>query len=349
MTQTREEGEDWRSELSRKAEVGTFASDIARARERGRGRSAEFPDQIPSAGWIDIGWRVLRSVPKNRLTTTAGGVAFFALMAIFPAIATIVSLYGLFADSHAIVNHVALLAGIVPAGVLDLLTQQILLVAGSSNNTLSVAFLIGFLLAFWSANSGVSALFDALNVVYGEKEKRSLLQFYGRTLAVTLGSVVFGVVALIGVVILPLAFKLVGLSAHTEKFLTILRWPLLLLVVTVGLSVVYRVGPSRNNAKWRWVTWGSVLAAVFWVASSMVFSWYVSAFDSYNRIYGSLGAAVGFMTWIWLSIVIVLLGAELNAEMEHQTARDTTEGYPKPLGARGANMADHVGESVSEK
>jgi membrane protein len=128
---------------------------VARARERGRGRGAEFPDQIPSAGWIDIGWRVLRSVPQNRLTTTAGGVAFFALMAIFPAIATIVSLYGLFADSHAIVNHVALLAGIVPAGVLDLLTQQILLVAGNSNNTLSVAFLIGFLLAFWSANSGV--------------------------------------------------------------------------------------------------------------------------------------------------------------------------------------------------
>ena len=255
------------------------------------------------------------------MLATAGGVAFFALMAIFPALATIVSLYGLFADPHAIPERLAILAGVVPASVIGLLKQHILSLAENHISTLNIAFLIGFLVSMWSANSGVSALFDALNVVHGSKETRGLLQFYTRTLAITLGSVVYGLLVLIGV--LPHVFSFVGLSQRADSLAAIFRWPVTLLIVMIGLSIVYRIGPSRSDARWRWVTLGSALAAVLLVAVSMIFTWYVAEFNSYNRIYGSLGAVVGFMTWIWLSVVIVLIGAELDAAIEKRTSRDS--------------------------
>ena len=171
------------------------------------------------------------------------------------------------------------------------------------------------------------------------------MRLYATTFAFTLAGVVFTVLALTGIVALPIVLRFVGLPALTEWLLTIARWPLLLLIITGSLAVIYRYGPSRNGARWRWVTWGSVFAALLWIAASMLFSWYVATFDSYNRIYGSLGAGIGFMVWLWISAVIVLLGGELNAEMEHQTARDTTQGGEKPLGSRGAMMADHVGKA----
>jgi membrane protein len=348
MSDFDKEGEDWRTVLERESAAGLHVSDVLRARQKGRGRRAETPEDIPLAGWNDIFWRVARSVPENRLVANAGSVAFFALMSIFPAVATIVSLYGIFADAHTIITHLNLLSGIFPRGVLELIKQEVLRVAEKSNNTLSVAFLVGLLVALWSANSGMSSLFDALNVIYGEKEKRSLLRLYTATLTVTLAFLVFVVAALMAVVILPLAWSFAGFTTSTHIFAEFARWPVLLLLVTTALAIIYRLGPSRRDAKWRWVTWGSVAAACAWVGASMLFSSYVTAFDSYDRIYGSLGAAVGFMTWIWLSVFIILLGAELNAEMEHQTAKDTTAGGPRPLGSRGANMADHVGKSTTQ-
>ena len=257
------------------------------------------------------------------MLATAGGVAFFALMAIFPALATIVSLYGLFADPHAIPERLAILAGVVPASVIGLLKQHIMSLAENHISTLNIAFLIGFLVSMWSANSGVSALFDALNVVHGSKETRGLLQFYTRTMAITLGSVVYGLLVLIGV--LPHVFSFVGLGQRADSLAAIFRWPVTLLIVMIGLSIVYRIGPSRNDARWRWVTLGSALAAVLLVAVSMIFTWYIAEFNSYNRIYGSLGAAVGFMTWIWLSVMIVLIGAELDAAIEKRTSREGAE------------------------
>ena len=194
-----------------------------------------------------------------------------------------------------------------------------------------------------SANSGISALFDALNVVYGEKEKRSLVRLYAITFLFTLAGILLIVLAIIGVVVLPLVLKFVGLPTTTERLLAILRWPILFATIASSLAFIYRYGPSRRDAKWRWVTWGSLVAAMMWIAASMLFSWYVATFDSYNRLYGSLGAGVGFMVWLWVSAVIVLFGGEINAQMEHQTARDTTDGGPRPLGSRGAVMADHVG------
>ena len=348
MAETIKDGEDWEAALEKTAQSGLTVSDLVRAREPGRGRDADSPADIPSRGWKDIAFRLLLSIPQNRLMTLSGGAAFFALLSIFPAIATIVSLYGMVADTATVLDHLNLLAGILPTGVLELIRQQIFSVAAKSNNTLGAAFAIGLLIALWSANSGVSALFDALNVVYGEREKRSLVRLYVTTLAVTLGSIVFVVISLIGVVGLPATILVLGVASPTEAWAQVLRWPALLLVVMITLSVLYRVGPSRRDAKWRWITLGSSAAALMWIAASMLFSWYVASFDSYNRLYGSLGAAVGFMTWTWLSVFIVLLGASLNAEIEHQTARDSTLGPPKPLGARGAIMADHVGKSIDE-
>lgn len=338
-----EEGEDWRAHVGDPSVHAPPSIDRARAREPGRGREAATPEQIPALGWKDILWRVVWSIPEDRILSTAGGVAFFTLLAVFPAIATIVSLYGLFADAKVIGTHLSILAGILPPGVIELIGTQVATVAGQDNTTLGSAFLIGFLIALWSANSGVAALFDALNVVYDEKEKRSIVRFYARTFLFTLGGIGFAVIAITGVVVLPVVLTFLGTATTAEQLLAVLRWPFLLVTVVLGLAALYRYGPSRKDARWRWVTWGSLAAAVLWICASMLFSWYVASFESYNKTYGSLGAGVGFMVWIWLSVVIILIGGELNAEMEHQTAHDTTEGAPKPLGRRGAMMADHVG------
>jgi membrane protein len=341
---TVEAGEDWRSQVG---EVGPreVSDDLIRAREPGRGREATTPQDIPALGWNDILWRVFWSISEDRVLSTSGGVAFFTLLAVFPGTATIVSLYGLVADSSTIRGHLSLMAGILPGGVLDLIRDQIAFITEQNSKTLGLTFAVGSLIALFSANSGIVALFDALNVVYGEKEKRNLLRFYFTTFLFTLGMTGFAVSVTSAVVVAPLALQLVGVLTSADQLLMILRWPALLVIVSAWLALIYRYGPSRRDAKWRWVTGGSLTAAVLWLGTSMLFSWYVSNFDSYNRIYGSLGAGIGFMVWIWLSVVIVLLGAELNAEMEHQTARDSTDGLARPLGSRGAHMADHVGAS----
>jgi membrane protein len=341
-----DKGLDWRAEVGARNNSDRSV-DRARAREPGRGRAANSPEDIPPRGWRDILWRVLWSISANRILSTSGSVAFFALLAVFPGVAAIVSLYGLFADASTIGKHLVLLSGFLPGGVLQLFADQITLISGQRSETLGTAFIGGLLVAFVSANSGIAALFDALNVVYDEREKRSLLRFYATTFLFTLAGIVFVLLAIAGVIVLPLMLKFIGSATTTEWLLTIVRWPILLVTIVVSLACIYRYGPSRRGARWRWVTWGSILGALLWIAASMLFSWYVATFDSYNRIYGSLGAGIGFMIWLWLSAVIVLLGGQLNAEMEHQTARDTTEGRSKPLGSRGAMMADRVGEAQS--
>ena len=337
--------QDWRSE-NEKAEDTPLALARRRARERGRGREAEAPDDIPARGWRDILWRVIYAIPEDRVLSTAGSVAFFAMLAIFPGLATVVSLYGLFADAASIGTHVALLDGVVPDGVLELVANELTRISANRSDTLGAAFVVSLLIAFWSANGGVAALFDALNVVYKEREKRSILRFYATTFLFTIGGVVFVLLAVSVVVVLPVMLSAFGAATQAERVVGYARWPVLLLAVMFALALIYRYGPSRRMAKWRWVSPGSVIAALAWVGVSMLFSWYVTSFDSYNRVYGSLGAGVGFVTWMWLSAVVVLIGGELNAEMEHQTARDTTEGSrEKPLGARGAVVADTVGEA----
>ena len=215
--------------------------------------------------------------------------------------------------------------------------------ASNGGTTLGVGFLVSLPVSLWSANSGVSAIFDALNIVHEEKEKRGLIEYYSTTLIFTLASIVFILLAIAVVVLLPVVLNLIPLPGGTDLLVKIARWPILFILTALVLAALYRYGPSGAEARWRWITWGSAFATVTWIAASVLFSWYVANFGSYNKTYGSLGAIIGFMTWIWISIIVVLVGAKLDAETEHQSARETTTGQPKPLGTRGARMADTVG------
>jgi membrane protein len=317
------------------------------AAEKGRGRSADAPTEIPARGWKDILWRTYEEFNKDRIMSVAAGVTYYALLAVFPAIAALVSIYGLFADPGTIQDHLNTLSGVLPSGALDIIREQVIRIASQGGGTLGFGFIFGLGLSLWSSNAGMKAIFDALNIVYGEEEKRSFIKLNLLSLSFTLGAIAFILIALAGIIVLPIVLNFIGLGSGTEWLVSLARWPILLIGVIFGLSLIYRFGPSRDKADWRWVTPGGIVAAVLWLAVSMLFSWYVANFGSYNETYGSLGAVIGFMTWIWLSTIVVLLGAEINAEMEHQTAKDTTEGTHQPMGTRGARMADTIGVAKS--
>lgn len=323
---------------------GHKAHEVAR-NQADRGRQASKPTEIPAKGWKDIALRTYRDIGENRIMLVSAGVTFFALLAIFPAVAALVSVYGLVADTSTINHQLASLQGILPQGALDIVGEQIKALDAKGNATLGLSLIIGIALSVWSANGGMKHIFDALNLVYNEREKRNFIVLNLVSLAFTAGALLFLILALVSVVVLPVVFEFIGVGKDAW-WLALLRWPVLLLAVLCGLAVLYRYGPSRDAPRWRWVTGGSAVAAVLWLGGSLLFSWYVAHFGSYNKTYGSLGAAIGFMTWIWISTTIVLLGAQVNAEMEHQTAEDTTVGEPQPLGTRGAKMADSVGAAA---
>ena len=314
----------------------------ARGNDKSRGHDAKSPSEIPARGWWDIAKRVFTQFGEHRIMTEAAGVTFYALLALFPALAALVSLFGLVANPQIVADQLNSASGFVPGGGIDILHDQIKQLTSASGGALSFAAIGGLLFALWSANGGTKSIFDALNVVYDEKEKRGFVRRTLVSLALTVSMLVFIILAMAAVVALPIALKFVGLSAVSEILIRVARWPVLMVIISLLLAVLYRYGPSRTKARWRWVTWGGALAAVIWVIVSIAFSYYVSNFGNYNKTYGSLGAAIGFLTWIWISSMVVLIGAEVDAEMEHQTGHDTTTGPAKPRGARGANKADQV-------
>jgi membrane protein len=307
-----------------------------------RGRTADTPSEIPARGWWDILKRTFSQVSDDRLLTEAAGITFYSLLALFPAIAAMVSIYGLFAEPATIGDHLDVLGTVVPGGGMEIIDEQVKRITSKGNAALGFGVIIGLATALWSSNQAVKAMVDALNIVYGEREDRSFIRRTALTLAFTVAGIVFILLSMGAVVVLPIALKFVGLGGTSETLLSLARWPVMLVVVSLFLACLYRFGPNRDKPKWRWVSWGSAFAAVSWALVSAGFSYYVTNFGNYNETYGSLGAVIGFMTWIWISSTVVLVGAELDAEMEHQTARDTTEGPERPLGARGARMADEV-------
>ncbi len=316
----------------------------ARAHEPDRGRHAETPWQVPWKGWKDILWRTYQQIVENRLLAVAAGVVFYGLLAVFPAVTALVSLYGLFSPA-AIGDHLSFAAGILPQGAVDILREQIGHLASGSGAKLGFGFIFGLVVALWTANAGMKAILDALNVVYEEKEKRGFIKLTLVSLAFTLAAIGSVLLALGAVVVLPVALNYIGLPNVIDLFLRLARWPLLLILIIIGLAVLYRYGPSRRKPRWQWISIGSVIAAVAWLISSALLSWYLASFADYNATYGSLGAGIGMMTWMWISSIVILFGAELNSEIEHQTARDSTVDGPRPLGARGAVMADTVGKA----
>jgi membrane protein len=295
-----------------------------RRAEPQRGQEAQAPQQIPARGWKEIAFRVYEEVGDDRVVAVAAGVTFYALLALFPMIAAFVSLYGLFADPSSISQHLATMSDVLPGGAVEVIGDQVGRIASQPRGRLGFSFAAGLAVSLWSANAGVKAMFDALNVAYGEEEKRSFLKLNLESLAFTLGAMLALGVALAAMVGVPALLKMAPLGQGAAWALSLARWPLLLALVALGLAVLYRYGPSRENAKWRWLSPGAALASVVWLAASVAFSWYAAHFGSYNETYGSLGAVVGFMTWMWISATIVLVGAELNAETERRTARETS-------------------------
>jgi membrane protein len=280
------------------------------------GTDAASPAKIQPRGWWERLRRLAGDIMAHRILAEAAAVTFYALLAIFPALAALISLYGLVADPATIGAHLSGLHGVIPAGGLQIITDQIHSLTATPQKALGFGAITGFLVSLWSANAGVKSMFDALNAVYGERESRSFLHLTWLSLCFTVGILGFVILAITAVIVLPTVLSFVGLGSTTDVLLRLLRWPVLLLALGLFLALIYRYGPSRRKARWRWVSWGSAAAALLWIVASLGFSYYVANFGSYNKTYGSLGAAVGFMTWIWISTIIVLTGAELNAELE---------------------------------
>lgn len=316
------------------------------ALESGRGRRSKSPFAIPWAGWKDILWRTYQRIDDDRLLATAGGVVFFGLLAVFPAVTALVSSYGLFADPSTISANLQTLAMMLPEGAFQIVEDQVARVVSNGNTALGATFLFGLVLAVWSANAGVKSIFDALNVAYEEREKRSFVRLNLISLAFTVGGIAALLLMVGAVVAFPLALDHLGIAPESKLIVALARWPLLFVILLAALAVLYRFAPSRDAPRWQWLSIGAVAAAMLWIAGSALLSWYLSAFANYNVTYGSLGAAIGLMMWMWMSAIVIMFGAELNSEIERQTLRDTTTGRPKPLGGREAVAADTVGAAA---
>lgn len=276
---------------------------------------------------------------EHRLLATAAGVVFFGLLAIFPAITALVSCYGLFANPSTISANLQTLALLLPEGSFQIVQDQIARVVAKGNTQLSTTFLFGLGLAIWSANAGVKALIDALDVAYGVREERSFLQLNLISLAFTAGGIAALLLMVGAVVAFPLVLDHLGLGPESKLIISLVRWPLLFLILWGALGILYRFGPSRRVPRWEWLNVGTLAAAVLWIVGSSLLSWYLSNFGNYDATYGSLGAAIGLMMWMWMSTTIVMVGAELNAEIERQTAVDLTAGGPMPPRVRDAAAA----------
>jgi membrane protein len=315
-----------------------------RAVEHGRGRQAHWPWHFPLAAWKDILWRTFRQIQDDRLLAISAGVVFYALLALFPTVTALVSLYGLFAQPSSIQEHLSLIAAFTPEQFVAIVSEQIERLVSRGAGELSFGFLLGLGIAVWSANAGMKAIIDALNVVYEEDEKRGFIRLNLISLSMTIGAVLAALVAIGAVVVVPILLVQLGLEGFASRVIDLGRWPGLIVALLLGLSVLYRFGPSRRQARWRWLSVGSLVATVLWIAGSAAFSYYIQNYANYDATYGSLGTGIGLMIWLWISVIAVLFGAELNAEIEHQTAIDSTRGQERPLGERGATMADTIGE-----
>lgn len=311
------------------------------AKEPGRGRLAEHPHHIPRKGWADIAWRVAMGYFGDRVGFVAGGVTFFILLSLFPTLAAFVTIYGLFADPADAWGRLSFLYAFLPANVIQFLGDEMARLAGNSNSQLTFTLVWTLGLSLWIANNGIKTLFYGLNLAYHEVEKRNIVTYNLLCMAFTVTGLLAVMISAGLVVGVPIFLALFGL-ADEWAYLAPLRWPLLFVGYAAALTLIYRTGPCRARARWRWLTPGAVFAAVLSVALSFVFSWYLTNFVRTDS-YGPLAAIMGFLLWTWLSVQIILMGAKVNAEIEHQTALDTTTGEPAPLGERGAVMADSVG------
>ena len=311
------------------------------ALEAAESGSATAQSVAPARSWKDIIWRLWAEYGEDRIALIAAGATFYLLLALFPALAAFVALYGFVADPLTIADHIAFLGGVLPTGGVELISAQLKALASQDEAALSFAFIFGLLFAVWSANNGIKTLFEALNVAYDATEKRGFFKLNLVSLLFTIGAIVIAILFIVSVGIVPAVLALVGLGSIAETLISLARWPVLFVAAAAGITILYRYGPCRGRTEWRWVDRGAVLATAAWLLASILFSWYLTNFADYNATYGSLGAVIGFMMWTWISVVILLVCAELNAELERQRDRASTV----EVSASSTTMADALAET----
>jgi membrane protein len=316
-----------------------------RTEDDDRGRTAARPTDVPARGWKDVAVRVKSQMKTDDVPLLAAGVAFFALLAMVPALAALVSLYGLFADPAEIERNIEDVLAAAPQEVQDLVTSQLNSIVESSPSGLRIGAIVGLVVALWSASSGVKHLIGAINLAYDEEETRGFIKLRGLSLVMTVAGIVVMALAVAGMVVLPHVLDDEGTVGLLRAVLLVLRWPIFAVLGLVGLALIYRYAPDRDAPRWRWVSPGAVFAVVVWVIASALFSLYTANFGQYNETYGALGAVVVVMLWLYITAYVVIAGAEINAELERQTARDTTVGRRRRMGERNAYAADTLGEA----
>lgn len=309
----------------------------------GRGRDADRPTDIPARGLKDVALRVKAEIKEDQVPLLSAGVAFYLLLALFPALAAVVSVYGLVADPAQVSQQVTDMTGTLPQEAQSLITDQLEKITQEQQG-IGVTLAVSVIAALWAASSGVKHLIGAVNAAYDERETRKFLKLRGLSLALTLGAVLFATVAIGVIGVLPVLADELPFGAVGQTLVQIGSYVGLAVGFCVALAVLYRYAPDRDAPRWKWVSWGAVIATGLWIVGSVAFSVYVSNFGSYGETYGSLGAVIVLMLWLVVTAFAIILGAEINSELEAQTARDSTVGRAEPMGTRGAVKADTLGE-----
>jgi membrane protein len=315
----------------RSAAPGTAKND--RKQADGTAQDAHSPAHLPARSWWDIIKSTVSEIGKDRVLAVAGGVTFYGLLSLFPAITVLVSVYGLFADPQSIGDHIRLLSSFLPEGAMSIIGDQVQRITNADTGQLSLALVFGLLVALWSANAAMKAVMDALNIAYGVEEKRSFIWLTIVSLLFTLSAIIGLLVMFAVVALVPIVLQMFWLGSTVDFLIWAGRWPAAFVLVILALAVLYQWGPDRHHVQWRWITPGSFLAAVLLLALSMLFSWYAANFGKFNETYGSLGAVIAFMTWMWLSATIIMVGAELNSEIEQKAGKDPSQGDGGPAKA----------------
>ena len=310
--------------------------------DEGAGRAATRPGDFSGGDWKSVLWRTWLGIGEDNLSIIAAGVAFFGVFSVFPALAALVALYGLVADPSRIAAALSVAEPVLPPAVFSILSDQVDQLVGAGQSALGIATIVSLVLALWTARAGVTALIQGLNIVYGETDTRNILVQYLFSLLLTLVLIVFAILSLLAVVAVPAVLRFVDLGPLGTALARIAPPVILGCAVVFVIGALYRYGPKRSPAQKRWITPGAVIATALWVIVSLGLSAYFSRFADFNQTYGSLGAIIALMFWLYASAFVVLLGAEINAPMELQTRRDTTTGDPRPMGDRSAYVADHV-------
>ncbi len=313
-----------------------------------RGRNAETPFEVPAAGWKDIAFRLKDKVASDRVGLIAAGVAFYGLLALFPAITALIAISGLLVEPSEIVDQLSSLSGVMPEEVIAIITKQATAVAGSREGGLGLAAIFGVLVALYSASKGMASLMQGMNVAYDEEEERGFIELKLVTSGLTLLLMIGLLMALLSTLGLPVVLAFVDLGHIVEFIITVCLWIGLIALTIFGLSMIYRYAPSRDAPEWKWTSGGAITGCLLWIVASAGFAFYVSNFGSYNESFGTLAGVIVLLMWFWISAFIILLGAELNAELEAQTRVDTTQGDDEPMGARDAEKADMLGEAAGK-